>query len=303
MCERRPGPRCANHAHDELAAFNAAHPKVAAMTIQQLRTQHAMAAHNQNLMLSTRLREALDRRLDYDSTAAGQRALDAEIRSDGTLNPEPWWRYQAALAAHQARREYAAIQPAGRRHDITELGEARERLARLEARAAADLATGRSLHQRDVRALRTAYDAALAADAHHRFMAAKGHPNPKYLSPAEYRRWQALAAGSADGAVFGTAARDLATKSHTAAAIDSWRYPHRLPAGGHRTPDRSRTITPLEGVRVAVMTSMPVRCDTPGTIHVESSDPAVREQLWRAGYLLTAPAGPITLRSGQQAAA
>lgn len=273
------------------------------MTIPQLRTQHALAAQNQNIKVTTRLREALDLRLDADSTTAGQHALDTQIRSGDHLNAEPWWRYQAAVAAHQARREYGAIQPAGRRADITELGEARERLARLEARAAADLATGRPLQKRDARALWSAYDAALAADAHHRFIAAGGHPNSAYLSPAENRRWQALTAGREDSSVFGTAARDLAIKSHTAAAVASWRYPHRQPAGGHRAPDRSRGITPLEGVRVAILTGRQVRCDTPGAIHVDSTDPAVREQLWRAGYLLTAPAGPITLRSGQQAAA
>lgn len=296
MCKGRPLPRCQAHAKAELAKHQEKHPGLASLTDTQLRSAHAQALSTKQPAKARILAREMDLRLDVDATKEGIRDLKNALTSD-PANPDLWYRYNAAVATYASKNEFGeAYSPThGRESNAQTLAERRERLARMEGRASASLVTHGTLSTREVSALVSEYDAVLECEAAARLVAAHHKPDPEHASPADLRSWRGAVAGVQDGlAHLARGADQFAVRSHKAAAIATWTYPHQLPPARFA---RRRDITgsPLDGVRVALLTRAPVRYEN-GQIRVDSEDNMIRAKLWHAGYPVSTPEGPVVIR-------
>lgn len=297
MCKAKPQPRCLGHAQADLDKHHESYPDLARLTDAQLRAAHAQALGTRQPAKGRILARELDLRLDRDATAEGLKVIKAELDADST-NADLWYRYNAASATITAKMEYAAApQPLHPREiNARTLVERRERLARIEGRAAATLAARGELAPKDISNLVAEYEAVLEADAQARLVANQHRPDQAYVTASDLRSWRGAVAGMKDGLVhMARGADEFAARSHKAAAIETWGYPPHVPARPFGAT-RDLTAAPLEAVRVAVLARVPVKYEV-GQIKVESTDQALRAKLWHAGYPIVTPVGQIVIRA------
>ena len=301
MCQRKPKPRCYGHAQADLKKFEGKHAELAEMDDLTLRNAHARAVAEGQSTIARTMHRLLDLRLDRDATNDGVKRLETHLQ-ESPRDGNAWYRYFAAKACMQAKNEYGVahdeVVGADPRFDVDvkTLCERRERLARTEGRAAAMLAVRGELTSREILSLSREYEATLVGDAHVRTLLTGGRP-ARSASARDRITYKHAVDGAREG-VPGQleAAEGLATATHRAEAVSTWGYAHEMPRSGHRDA-RTGAITALDGVRIAVMTRTPVRYEA-GQVTVATSDNSARQRLWRAGYQVATPVGPVIVREG-----